>query len=177
MEQYLRDAKITSLYQGTNGIESTDLMGRKMRIEDGASDRVPGYLVKSSYLIPRQQTRPESKHRDQGETERPFSHAPGDRLHLHPMLRTADPSAGSVGERNGNTLHRHVAPPPLGEDVLAMTPSFTDATGELPSLFDIQGNSQFLAVICDRHNTMILDSGRETYDTFYEHESPPLSGI
>jgi alkylation response protein AidB-like acyl-CoA dehydrogenase len=36
LEQYLRDAKIMSLYEGTNGIQSLDLMGRKMRIDDGA---------------------------------------------------------------------------------------------------------------------------------------------
>jgi alkylation response protein AidB-like acyl-CoA dehydrogenase len=35
LEQYLRDAKIMSLYEGTNGIQSMDLMGRKMRINDG----------------------------------------------------------------------------------------------------------------------------------------------
>ena len=35
LEQYLRDAKIMSLYEGTNGIQSLDLMGRKMRIKDG----------------------------------------------------------------------------------------------------------------------------------------------
>ena len=36
VEQYLRDAKIMSLYEGTNGIQSMDLMGRKMRMRDGA---------------------------------------------------------------------------------------------------------------------------------------------
>ena len=36
MEQYIRDVKIMSLYEGTNGIQSMDLMGRKMRIRDGA---------------------------------------------------------------------------------------------------------------------------------------------
>ncbi|MBU0992949.1 MAG: acyl-CoA dehydrogenase [Proteobacteria bacterium] len=35
-EQYLRDVKILSLYEGTNGIQSMDLMGRKMTIEGGA---------------------------------------------------------------------------------------------------------------------------------------------
>jgi alkylation response protein AidB-like acyl-CoA dehydrogenase len=35
-EQYLRDAKIMSLYEGTNGIQSMDLMGRKMRMRGGA---------------------------------------------------------------------------------------------------------------------------------------------
>ena len=36
LEQYLRDAKIMSLYEGTNGIQSMDLMGRKMLIRGGA---------------------------------------------------------------------------------------------------------------------------------------------
>jgi alkylation response protein AidB-like acyl-CoA dehydrogenase len=35
IEQYLRDAKIMSLYEGTNGIQSLDLMGRKMRASHG----------------------------------------------------------------------------------------------------------------------------------------------
>ena len=35
LEQYLRDAKIMSLYEGTNGIQSMDLMGRKMRASNG----------------------------------------------------------------------------------------------------------------------------------------------
>jgi len=35
IERYLRDAKIMSLYEGTNGIQSMDLMGRKMTIRDG----------------------------------------------------------------------------------------------------------------------------------------------
>ena len=36
LEQYLRDAKIMSLYEGTNGIQSMDLMGRKMTLRSGA---------------------------------------------------------------------------------------------------------------------------------------------
>lgn len=36
LEQYLRDVKIMSLYEGTNGIQAMDLMGRKMRIHQGA---------------------------------------------------------------------------------------------------------------------------------------------
>jgi len=36
IEQYLRDAKIMSLYEGTNGIQSLDLMGRKMKVNHGA---------------------------------------------------------------------------------------------------------------------------------------------
>jgi len=36
LEQYLRDSKILSLFEGTNGIQSMDLMGRKMQIDNGA---------------------------------------------------------------------------------------------------------------------------------------------
>lgn len=39
LEQYLRDSKIMSLYEGTNGIQSMDLMGRKMTIHGGAPFR------------------------------------------------------------------------------------------------------------------------------------------
>ncbi|EKD51028.1 MAG: acyl-CoA dehydrogenase protein [uncultured bacterium] len=34
-EQYLRDIKIASLYEGTNGIQAMDLMGRKLAIKQG----------------------------------------------------------------------------------------------------------------------------------------------
>lgn len=35
LEQYLRDVKIMSLYEGTNGIQAMDLLGRKMIINQG----------------------------------------------------------------------------------------------------------------------------------------------
>ncbi|HJV48823.1 MAG TPA: acyl-CoA dehydrogenase family protein, partial [Geothrix sp.] len=34
-EQYLRDSKIASIYEGTNGIQALDLVGRKFRMQDG----------------------------------------------------------------------------------------------------------------------------------------------
>ncbi len=37
IEQYLRDVKILSLYEGTNGIQSMDLLGRKMTADGGAA--------------------------------------------------------------------------------------------------------------------------------------------
>jgi hypothetical protein len=36
LEQYLRDTKILSLYEGTNGVQSMDLMGRKLIMDGGA---------------------------------------------------------------------------------------------------------------------------------------------
>jgi alkylation response protein AidB-like acyl-CoA dehydrogenase len=36
VEQLVRDAKITSLYEGTNGIQALDLMSRKLRMKGGA---------------------------------------------------------------------------------------------------------------------------------------------
>ena len=36
VEQYLRDVKISSIYEGTNGIQALDLLGRKMRQKGGA---------------------------------------------------------------------------------------------------------------------------------------------
>jgi hypothetical protein len=35
VEQLVRDAKIQSIYEGTNGIQALDLLGRKMRLEGG----------------------------------------------------------------------------------------------------------------------------------------------
>ncbi len=35
VEQYCRDSKITSIYEGTNGIQAMDLLGRKMRKGNG----------------------------------------------------------------------------------------------------------------------------------------------
>ena len=37
VEQYLRDTKITTVYEGTNGIQSLDLVGRKLAQNRGAS--------------------------------------------------------------------------------------------------------------------------------------------
>ncbi len=36
IEQLMRDVKIGSLYEGTNGIQALDLLGRKMRMKNGA---------------------------------------------------------------------------------------------------------------------------------------------
>ena len=35
MEQLVRDARITPIYEGTNGIQALDLIGRKFNIHDG----------------------------------------------------------------------------------------------------------------------------------------------
>ncbi len=40
-EQYLRDAKIASIYEGTNGIQALDLVGRKFRMQDGQAREAP----------------------------------------------------------------------------------------------------------------------------------------
>jgi len=36
MEQYVRDARIAQIYEGTNGVQAMDLIGRKLGLEDGA---------------------------------------------------------------------------------------------------------------------------------------------
>ena len=36
VEQLVRDAKIQAVYEGTNGIQAMDLLGRKMRVKNGA---------------------------------------------------------------------------------------------------------------------------------------------
>ncbi len=35
IEQYVRDAQIATIYEGTNGIQALDFVGRKMRLRDG----------------------------------------------------------------------------------------------------------------------------------------------
>ena len=37
MEQYVRDARIAQIYEGTNGIQALDLMGRKIVVDKGVS--------------------------------------------------------------------------------------------------------------------------------------------
>jgi alkylation response protein AidB-like acyl-CoA dehydrogenase len=37
MEQFLRDAKVTTIYEGTNGIQALDLLGRKVFMKEGAA--------------------------------------------------------------------------------------------------------------------------------------------
>lgn len=36
MEQYVRDARIAQIYEGTNGVQAMDLVGRKLRLDGGA---------------------------------------------------------------------------------------------------------------------------------------------
>jgi alkylation response protein AidB-like acyl-CoA dehydrogenase len=39
MEQFVRDARITPLYEGTNGVQAMDLATRKLRLDDGRAMR------------------------------------------------------------------------------------------------------------------------------------------
>jgi alkylation response protein AidB-like acyl-CoA dehydrogenase len=45
MEQLVRDARINMIYEGTNGIQSLDLIGRKVLMDNGAKLRKFGALV------------------------------------------------------------------------------------------------------------------------------------
>jgi len=47
MEQYVRDARINTIYEGTNGIQSLDLLGRKVLLDGGVKLGKLGTLVKS----------------------------------------------------------------------------------------------------------------------------------
>jgi hypothetical protein len=45
MEQLVRDARINMIYEGTNGIQSLDLLGRKVLMDNGAKLKKFGKLV------------------------------------------------------------------------------------------------------------------------------------
>ncbi|MCS4294694.1 alkylation response protein AidB-like acyl-CoA dehydrogenase [Comamonas sp. BIGb0152] len=45
MEQYVRDARINMIYEGTNGIQALDLLGRKVLGDQGAALKALGKLV------------------------------------------------------------------------------------------------------------------------------------
>ena len=47
MEQYVRDARINMIYEGTNTIQSLDLLGRKVLMDNGAKLRQFGEKVKT----------------------------------------------------------------------------------------------------------------------------------
>ena len=48
VEQYLRDAKITCIYEGTNGIQALDLLGRKVLMNGGATLKLLGADIAAS---------------------------------------------------------------------------------------------------------------------------------
>ncbi|MDA4835677.1 acyl-CoA dehydrogenase family protein, partial [Enterobacter hormaechei] len=37
MEQYVRDARIAMIYEGTNGVQAVDLVGRKLGLDTGGA--------------------------------------------------------------------------------------------------------------------------------------------
>ena len=45
MEQYVRDARINMIYEGTNTIQSLDLLGRKVLADNGAKLKKFGQLI------------------------------------------------------------------------------------------------------------------------------------
>ncbi len=47
MEQYVRDARINMIYEGTNTIQSLDLLGRKVLMDNGAKLKKFGALVRA----------------------------------------------------------------------------------------------------------------------------------
>ena len=51
MEQFVRDARITQIYEGTNGIQAMDLVGRKLPKDGGRAVRASSRL--SAATLPR----------------------------------------------------------------------------------------------------------------------------
>jgi alkylation response protein AidB-like acyl-CoA dehydrogenase len=57
MEQYVRDARINMIYEGSNGIQALDLLGRKVLHDQGAKLRLFGKLVQD--FLGEQSARPD----------------------------------------------------------------------------------------------------------------------
>ena len=57
MEQFVRDARINMIYEGTNTIQSLDLLGRKVLGDNGAKLKKFGKLVAGSSSRTRAPTR------------------------------------------------------------------------------------------------------------------------
>jgi hypothetical protein len=65
MDQYVRDARINMIYEGTNTIQSLDLLGRKVLADGGAKLKLFGAMV-------RQLVEQEAKNADMGEFIKPL---------------------------------------------------------------------------------------------------------
>jgi hypothetical protein len=57
MEQFVRDARINMIYEGTNTIQSLDLLGRKVLMDNGAKLRKFGALITA--FVEQHGTRPD----------------------------------------------------------------------------------------------------------------------
>ena len=57
VEQYVRDSRINMIYEGTNGIQALDLLGRKVLHDQGARLRLFGGIVKA--FVEEQSDKPE----------------------------------------------------------------------------------------------------------------------
>src|SRR3546814_5442511 len=54
MEQYVRDARIAQIYEGTNGVQAMDLVGRKLALDGGRSEEHTSELqslMRISYAV------------------------------------------------------------------------------------------------------------------------------
>ncbi|MCA8888989.1 MAG: acyl-CoA dehydrogenase, partial [Parvularculaceae bacterium] len=60
--QHLRDARIAAIYEGTNGIQAMDLVGRKLQGDGGAAIRAYIQNVKEQAVITKAAKRDELKH-------------------------------------------------------------------------------------------------------------------
>ncbi len=81
LEQFVRDARITMIYEGTNGIQSLDLVGRKLGLNGGKTVMAFFDLVKTLHQGQRRQRRPEIRLPRPAESRVQGSAGGGDVLH------------------------------------------------------------------------------------------------
>lgn len=60
LQQYARDIRIMSIYEGTTGIQSLDLLGRKITLENGAAIRLLANLIRHTISECKKETALES---------------------------------------------------------------------------------------------------------------------
>ncbi len=94
------------------------------------TDRIPRDPEEPRHLLPRQVPGPEGQDSDQRETDRLLSHAPGNTLHMYPVLRAIHPPRPVV-EKDVQTPQGDVLPNPLVQLVLRMPPLITQTAPEL----------------------------------------------
>jgi len=131
--QFYRDARVTAIYEGTNGIQSTDLVGRKMMDDGAAAHRLIEEIVADAESARRTSPAPAQAVSDSAKTLRdttdwlvarrpkdrfavavPYLHAFARVLGAHYHLKAALADPGGAREALANFYIRRLLPEHIG---------------------------------------------------------------